>query len=347
MRTRHLAVAFLLVFGTIYPLFGGRVAGAAEKVLLRPKFEKGTYIRMIMTTNMIVEMKIKGLEKPGDMKGRVRQIFELVYRVVDVAKDGAITLEMAYDRIQQTMNMGGMKMEFDSKNTDENKLNPQTKRYLDAIAPLLNVKLVVTLDKNLRAKDVKGFDAYWEELGKTPAGKGPLLAQMKKMFGDQQLKQLVDQYFTRYMPPGPVGVGESWETTDDLTVPVIGQVKVDMQNKLLSVGDHKGKRCAKVEIKFQMETTDTQPIKALSQVGQVKLSECEGRGHYWFDLADSQVAEMEVDQIMHMSMRMKGRPGAAAGKAGAQMEQRMRMKIHMISKPEPTTQPKATSAPKP
>ncbi len=330
-----LAAVALSVLAAI-PLGSGAARGA-EAFDLRQKFRKGETNRLEIRMDMDMKMARPGMGEAGDMKMKMTHCFELLHHVVDVTPKGAVTLEMTYDRIKQTMDMGVMKLSFDSKDDAADEESPVTRGLAAALRPMVGLKLTIKLDEKHRVKSVSGFDAYWKALDRDSTG-AALRKQMSSMFGDEQLKNMMDQWFSKYLPPKKVTVGESWTIDDVMETPMLGGLQVKATSTLIGVEDHKGKRCAKIAVVGHMKTSDTQPTSSPSMPGvkAMKIKKCDMKGLTWFDLKAGQFAETDMEQDMHISMSLdlpdvSSKPSGSASK----MEQKIKMRMRMTMKPEP------------
>ena len=346
MKMSRLTLAAIILCAPGALLMHAQTAGAAEKVSLRYKFRKGDRTRMTLNMDMDMDMKMPGMDGTKDTSGKMTQLIEFVYHVVDVLPDKSVKLEMTYDRVAQTMDMGGMKMSFDSKKDTPSADDPMAKMFTAAIKPLLGLKLTLVLDPQHQVKKISGFDAYWEKLAKDPALSGTRQL-MRNSLGDEQLKGMMRQFFSHALPSRPVAPGESWTTNQSMGLPMLGNFEIDSTFTLMSVGKHKGKRCAQIHMVAQMKSADKKPTSAPAGMPEIDIRKCDVTGWIWFDLDAGHIFESETAQDMEMVMGLPStsQPGAKA-KAGAKpategkMVQKIRGKIRMTTRPEPTTRPK-------
>jgi hypothetical protein len=339
MTVHRFALTASAVLIPLLVLVGGPPAGAAETVLLRLKFEQGSTSRMIVTMDGIMDIDSPGKGPVGSMKGKILQLYEILLHVADVRADGGVVLDLTYDRIKQSMNMGPIRLTVDTRDLDAARSNPMAAAMLSGIKPLLGLRLVITLDPDYRVTKVEGFDAFWRTLAEDPMGR-VIGKQLAQTFGDAQLKNMLDQCFSRYLPNKAVAVGESWVGDYQMEIPMLGKVQIHSTNTLEGVEKHKGKRCAKIRLSAQMKSTGTQPSTIGTGIGNARIRKADTKGICWFDLDAGQMIETRLDQDLRMSMALRA-PMRATTKPAKKMsiEQRMKVKLGIVVRPEPTTRP--------
>ncbi len=317
---------------------------AAEKVELKLKFREGDVRRMVIDMDIDIETKMKmedaeaQEQMPGTMKGTMKQRFEAITRVAEVAEDGSVTLEFVYDRVKYAMDMGPVQLEFDSaKDQKDEDSNPMFAAMANAFKPLVGLKLTIKLGPKHQVKSVEGFDAFWEALAKDPMSRS-MTQQMRKSFGNEQLSGMMDQWFTKWLPAKPVAVGDTWTIADSMEIPMLGAIRLHSKSKLVGVEEHLGQRCAKIEVQADMKTSKEKPTTLPQGMGRMnmKIHDSSMKGTTWFAIDAGEMLESTVHQDMRMAMTMSGGPKATTAPAGGgmRMEQHMKMKMRMTSKPE-------------
>ena len=335
MTTRRLTVVAVALAALVAIPPHGPTAQAAEKVTLRQKLPKGLRTRMIIAMNTTTETQMPGAAKGMSIRGKVSQTLELLCHVVDVSPKGETTLEIKHDRLKQSMNMGGLRLSFDTKHKKPDKANPMAKMFLDAVEPLLGLTLTIKLDREFQVKEVQGLEAFQEKLDQGGVG-GLVGTQVGRMFSDGQFKNMVSQYITKHLPSKPIAVGDSWTSVDKVDIPVVGEMQIETKSTLVGVEKHKGKRCAKVWIASRMQRTSTKPSKGAGPVKQISVRKCDTKGAYWFDVKGGQMIEADMDNDMRLTMVVDV-PGVSGRKrsGGMSMDQRFKLKMHIVVKPEP------------
>ncbi len=335
MTTRRFVAAAVALAAFVALPPHGPSAQAAEKVTLRQKLPKGLRTRMIVTMNTTTETQMPGAARGVAMKGKVGQTLELLCHVVDVSPEGETTLEIKHDRLKQSMNMGGIRVSFDTKRKPSDKADPMAKMFLDAVKPLLGLTLTVKMDRAFQVKEVQGLEAFQEKLDQGGVS-GLVGTQLGRLFSDGQLKNTMSQYITKHLPSKPVAVGDSWTSVDKVNVPMLGEMQLEMKSRLVAVEKHKGKRCAKVWIDSRMQRTSTKPSRGTGPVKQISVRKCDTKGVYWFDIKGGQMIEAEMDNDMRLAMVVDAR-GVSGRKRSGRMsiDQRFKVKMHVVVKPEP------------
>jgi hypothetical protein len=322
----------------LIPLVGGSGC-ATQKVTLRQKFTQGSTTRMTMTTDMNIKMDLPGQDLGEAQESKMAQTFEMLLHVSDIGPDGTTTLEMTYDRIKQSIDMGGRGVGFDSKASEQTA--PEAKMMAATLKPLLGLRVTIKLDKDLHPTEVKGFDELWKRLDADPASSG-MRKQVERAFGDKQIKKMMEQFMAGSFPSHPVAVGESWKQSENVDMPMIGELNVKATSTLEGIEQYKGRRCAKIRTKAEMTSADTRPTSGPTALLGMKMRRCNVEGFMWFDIKAGQMIETDMDQDIVMSMQLPGAPGASAGQPTSRrsMEQHIRGKTRIVATPEPTTRPK-------
>ncbi len=355
MRTHHLSVMVVLLVAGATTAAIGQTARAAEKVCLRPHFEKGTVVRMTMTSDGEIDQTISGARIPG-MPSKAHQTVELSYRVTEVTEDGGATLEATCNRIRQDVDMGVTKKgSFDSENENQRNAEGMDKELVDAARPLVGLRLTIEFDKDLHVtKEVYRSEASpSRKKGLFEAiGTAILLGQFDQAISRETLKEMMVQSLVRYLPRELVAVGESWTPTEK-TEALTESDEFITSCTLLGIGKHKGRRCAKIQIDFKMKSTASQPAKRRDGAGDPRVIKCDWEGICWFDIDAGQVIEVILNRdiqaqcrldihdadgrrMVEMTLKRDRRALTKARKSGvATLNHRLKTRRHIIAEPQP------------
>lgn len=333
MKTPGYVLAGLVLFGsTLSPVFA-QAPRAGEKLSLKHKFRKADATRVTTAIDMTMQMKTSGPMLTPIIEMKHALLYEMVYDVTDVTREGNITLELTYDRIKQTTTAGGTTMTADSKDEapDESKKNDYG--LWVGLKMMVGLKLTVSLDRNYRVKEVKGFDAFRKNVmgDRAPGapGQGGLSGAIDNalrplaedtwewMYGERLIRDLIDQWFTRYAPPREVAMGQSWTSLDDIDVPMfggqmVGKLQVKTTDTLLGVEQRRGKRCAKSKVASPSGAFPAESFKPAPGLdrAQVNVRTCNVDGVAWFDLNGGGLVESALNRDIAIVIQV---PAGSAG----------------------------------
>jgi hypothetical protein len=179
--------------------------GTSEKIFLQLRFEEGKTYRMRMTTQQKITQTMQGrtMEMPQSIG------FGLTQAVKEVKEDGTAVVQVTYDSIQfkQEGPMGAM--DYDSDNP------PETVPLMaKGFAALVGQGFSLDMTPEGRVIRVEGADQLLARVTESidiavPAMRSTIETQMKQQFGDQALKEMMEQMMAIY-PEEAVAVGDSW-----------------------------------------------------------------------------------------------------------------------------------------
>jgi hypothetical protein len=291
MRTTLRAAAFLSVLA-----LAGFAAPLAGDVQLRLKFAKGDCLRYRTTQSQTIE---------NEMMGTIENETGFVYRadVSDVAADGSAALDLRYEAAR--MDMGGpAQMHYDSTLTgDAAKKN--NANLAKIFGPFLEAKLTMKLDSTGRAIELKGVDAMLAKAFPASDKPNPMdpTANLKEAFNEDSLRRMIE---FAVFPSEPIAPGHKWTQTIEQKIPMMGTMKIEMEDTLVAVEDHASQRCAKIGVtgKITLEPAKDSPM-------QMKLSLVDPtvNGTLYFALDAGRLIEAQTDTTMDMHMEIGGEAG--------------------------------------
>ncbi len=255
-------------------------AAQAQKVDLRPRWEKGQQIRfrMELKSNNAVGM---GEEAGSDQQQGVTQDIRLLFRVVDAKPESDATVELVYEKLKVSMTTPVGTFEFD---TDQ----PKEKDAGNTLAPgfraLAGTVLTLTIDPDGNIKNVSGGEAL------SGAGLAGRLSQP----GD--LKDLIGPIMTPKRSPGVVSVGQSWENVDTIDSGFIGRFKLTTKHTVKSANAN----AAEVDVSGRFDKDSEAPSGSAFQIKAGKFD-----GRYTWDTAKGMLKKMDTTQ----SFKIEGAMG--------------------------------------
>ena len=294
---------------------GPESAAPPGKIELRLRLEPGKAYKLRMTAAQKITQTLAG------MKQEMPQTtgFELRHDVKEVRDDGTAVIRVTYDSFQYKTEGPMGKVDYDSsKPPAEEALHPMAKGF----AALVGESFWIDLTPLGRATRVEGADQLAARVAaKIEVPMESLRAtveqQMKDQFGDQALKETMEQMMGIY-PDQPVGVGDSWSKKMVVTrgMPVVinntwtlksrreGVAFIDVQSSVEPNPDAEP---------MEMGPAKVKPRLAGTQQGSIEMDEATG----W-------VLRSTVKQQLSGALTIEGGPEQATVPMSVQSEIRVK-----------------------
>lgn len=207
---------------------GSRPEQATEKVNLKIRLQKGYTYDLQMTTDQDIEQEVQG--RKMDAKNITGMGF--ILEVIDVPQPGQFYVKLTYRSMAMKMDAMGTSVDYDSSRPDEY-VPPEAQ----GVAALVGESIYATITEDGRTIDIQGFDELLDKVFNKidiPYGEqGEMLKnQMKAQFGEEALKGVFDQ-ITPYYPSYPVGPGDSWNQSIDLSgmIPIMMDINYTFRER--------------------------------------------------------------------------------------------------------------------
>lgn len=192
-----------------------------------------------------------------------------------VNPDGSAVFEMTLARIATRMNMPGIRVDYDSRSFDIEKVeNPALRMIGRLYSGLVGAKLTVDFNPQgspsgvagMRDAVLKAIEPLKKDLAKDPAGLliNPIIDNLAAGFDDSMIDDQLKSFY-RFVPAGPIAVGEKWNSDWDMELPFLKTTcQAKGEYELLGVETVRGHRCAKIGIKesFAMNTNPQKSSKS-------------------------------------------------------------------------------------
>ena len=194
---------------------GPGTADPADKIELRLRLEPGKAYMLRMTAAQKITQTVQGSKQ--EMPQTLGLGFK--YDVQEVGDDGTAVIQVSYDSVQYHVEGPMGKIDYDSSNPPPaDEIHPMAQGF----AALVGEGFRMDLTPQGRATRVEGADQLLDRLADridvpSEALRTTLKQQMEKQFGDQALKEMIEQMMGIY-PDHPVGVGDSWSKKMVVTV---------------------------------------------------------------------------------------------------------------------------------
>ena len=185
---------------------GPEGAAPPGKIELRLRLEPGKSYKLRMTAAQKITQTLGGMKQ--EMPQTVG--FALRHDVKQVRDDGTAVIQVTYDSFQYKVEGPMGKVDYDSSKPAAEALHPMAKGF----AALVGASFWIDLTPQGRATRVEGADQLATRVVEkvdlpVESLRTTLEQQMKDQFGDQALKETMEQMMGIY-PDQPVGVGDSW-----------------------------------------------------------------------------------------------------------------------------------------
>jgi hypothetical protein len=298
-------------------------AFAQQKVSLEHKYVPGQYV-LTMDQRAKTTTSMMGQRIPSDVTMETAA-------QIDVSKPddkGNKTIKFTYKRVTQTVDAGGMRMSFDSAKKD------QTPSPLASMGKMVGSTITMTVDKDGKVTKVEGVDEMMDKMTEgNPAAAG-MMKDMKKQFGPEAMAQMISSS-RQFLPEKPVAPGESWTSSATIPMPMIGEAKTEMKNKLTEVKKVDGREMAAIAFEG---TTKSEGGEAVGDENvQMKMSsmDIKQKGTVLVDTENPMIQQSTMSQKGTMTMS-----------AGAAQGQEMQMKIEMDGTTRTSVKPGVYKEPK-
>jgi len=266
-------------------------AAEKEKVKLGLSLKQGDSYKIEVVMDQDIQQTINGQDQ------NVKQKMTMVYSM-DVAKtdaEGDTNMKITYKRTGMSMDGATGKIEYDSVDPNA-KVVPQT----NGLAAITGQSFSVTLTAGGAVKAVQGVDEMLDNVMKTidikdATMKDAVVAQIKKSFGAEAMKQTMGRMFDIY-PDKAVGVGESWRKSVPMDVMV--PMTVDTEWTLLS----RAKGQSRVQVESKVSTDPKSEGMNLGGITLKVLLNGTQKGEMQIDEASGLTASAQVEQTIEGKM---------------------------------------------
>lgn len=310
MRFRRVKWLALAVTGlVVVPL-----VSAEEKWQLRLTLGAGEPHRFAMsqTQNMDIDLGAAGRQHVVN-----RSRLEYTQTLEKTLSDGSLRMDMRFDRIVTSMDLGGMKMEFDTRNAEET-----THPAALVQRALVGKQFTVTLTPRGQVSEMDGVETMFDQLADVVAnepGTREMVDAMKQGFGEQTIASMLQQSIL-ILPENPVGVGDTWQQELTMPNPVLGSVNVASDYRLEASETVDELDCLRIAVESAIEIAgEGEPFGALGRLlgsnVDLDVSSAAGAGTIWVDRATGLVVRFRMTQKLETNMRVTRPDGGETGAA--------------------------------
>ena len=267
-------------------------AESPQSIKLKQQLPVGKKVHQSIVMNQ--KMKMGGI--PGAPDGGGMNITNKITMGMnmDIKKEGADKKKMVltYDEMAMAMDAGVFKQEFASD--DEN----------SPFAGIVGKGITITYDKDEQIEKVEGTDALFEGAG----GGAPGMDQMmEQMFGEEQLKQTMNQMMLQMIPDRELKIGESWDYTMEVPMPQgMGKMKMEGTYTLKKFDKYEGHDCAVLGMTGKLKTDGKTKMNMQGQEIAMEFKDSKFEGDIYFDNKLGLARKSDMLTTMKMAMDMLG-----------------------------------------
>lgn len=301
-RIRNTACAALVLVALATTAWAQNTAPATQPgtVVLQQKFPAGAY-RLVQTHTT------KSTTTQNDQQLPEQTIQQTMVMRMDVSQpnaEGRQTITLRFEKIRHVVDLGFVKMEYDSSNT-----NIQNPRLAQLYGPMLKASFKLTVT-NGQITAVDGVKEFWAELAKSNPALAPVAKQMKDQVSETMVKQLVSKS-QLLLPAGgkAVKVGDSWTNQTNVPVPLLNAAKVDFTTTLSAVKNSPAGRVAVLAVKGQMNAKTGDKIDLGMAKVVVQSVESTYSGSMDFLVDKGMLQKQTLDMTMKMKMTIESAEG--------------------------------------
>jgi len=268
---------YLIVLFMISTIWSCKPGSSGEAVDLKFNLEQGHQY----STNI----SVKSVTNAMGMDIKMNMTMDVDMLVENVADDHSFTLSNTFTRVQFAQDMPGMgNVSYDSDAPDS-LTGPMANVYQEAFAPLIEKKMLTTMDER---GNVQSFSGLEDLVGDDEK------AQFEKL--QNNLSGNMDYFFSPF-PDKPVKVGDSWERT--MNVKAQFPMSINATYTLKEV--HNGIATLGVEGDFSFDSdSDLAKQGALSNLSGTQT------GTLKIDIATGWTLNGELEQKMTISVSQMG-----------------------------------------
>ncbi|MBN1491358.1 MAG: hypothetical protein JXA69_15700 [Phycisphaerae bacterium] len=288
-----------------------------ETVEFKMVFQPGRTLTYRMTSKGVGSMKM--FDPMPEQKFAQAFEMEIVTTCREVKADGSAVVELRLSRIAMKQAIGGVETVFDSATFDPAAADDPLKDLLGRLfSSITDARLVLTIGADGQPIAISGvteaFDKVLDGLGSGLSSVvfRQVLKPMRQVFDDKAMLEQAKQWHRMMPPPGPKHIGDTWERTWQMPVPLLsGEMKGSSEYEFVAIEEIDGRRCAKIRTKDSIETApltthadDASRPKTIFDRMKWNMSMSGGDGVLYIDYGRGELVKMRSAQRMSMEMSM-------------------------------------------
>lgn len=314
MKSVQLAVTILCLAGWT----GAAQAQESVNIAYKP-FKPGEVLRTHTSTDTVGT--VSGLGPGGqNMTQKADQWMKMECLDTDAA--GVTTIRITFERMGMTMNVGPIRMAYDSADKDAasspTSINPIA-RMFDA---MIGKSMTARVDPQGKALEVTGYRDIMNGVFEKAPGGQQMAKMMESILSDDTIMEKFG-YFT-WLPKKPVQVGETWPSQQEMQMGPLGKIVMKGKNKLIGIETVNGHRCARVATTMNMEMDNAdKPYEIDGKRLQMQMTSTGGTGSWLWDLDRGRMLQMKTTTPMEMTLRTRAPASQSQPADGLKMVQKL------------------------
>ena len=263
----------------------------------------------------------------GNQEMRQTQTQKIALSVLKENPDGGKSLEIEFVSLSLEMDMGVMKISFDSEQpVDES--DPVSAMLAPTLKKMIGHKIQVELDENNQIVSASGTEEALEKMMESlDPQAAPMLRGMLDMFGSEDY---VEGFIAPLkLPPHPVKPGDSWPAETTKNLGPMGVLSMDLQCQFESKAMRDGRETLSIIFSGTLASKANSEASGDGTMMGMAMEIVGGEvfGRHWY----APEIGMIVDSNMQMDIKMKmtlpsGLPGGSA--ENRQVEMEIHQEIH-------------------
>lgn len=263
-------------------------AAAADGVVFAQAYKHGHTYHQTMSMRQEMEMDM-GTTK---MDRQVSTTMGMLATVTQHENGRSKRVAIKYDAIQASVEGGGQKFSFDSKNPDVANAGP-----LEPYGKIVGQEFKVIFDEQEAVTDVEQLDSTIQRL----AGNDPASAQIyQQLFNRDAVKRMMQQSALKSPAGRPVLKGGSWPFSQELDLPGLGKLIIRGFYTYTGDVERQGVMCAEVKAAAEVSIDTSRQAGAEDEASlrlqqmQLKIEEGKMEGMLYYDTAINFTREIAV-----------------------------------------------------
>jgi len=241
-------------------------------------------------------MEMKGDTKTPVAQQKVELNQEYTITVLRERTNGGRELELEFQATEMDVTVNGkpvVNLDTRAEAGGAEASNPVTAGFRE----IVGAKITLLMDASNNVEKVEGVQQFLAKASRSGNPQGR--AAMQGIFSEQYFKQLVD--FGRGFPQQPVKPGDSWPLQFDVEAPMLGTIKLDLNNTFKGWESRENRKCAAIDFNGTMNSKGGPNAGAMGM--RMTIEDGKLSGKTWFDpqLGTAVETRMDQDMVMHIS----------------------------------------------
>jgi|GEM_PF-5182749 len=262
------------------------------------KFKSGDKLGYEIEMDMSQDIKVSD----KNLSVKVVHRMWMTLAIGDVASDGTATITQTVDRMSAEITPpaeagGGAVLKYDSKDgvkTDADKKDPAIAMMAPVFDAMVGKPIGMKVSPQGDVSDVKVPDAMIDAMKKSA------FAQMSNLFTTDGIKQTASRVIVP-LPKGDAAEGKTWDSTMEVSVPMVGKQISKTDYKFVGTEELDGKKVAKIDLQVDSKF-ESEPKGQL----KINIKEQKSDGAVYFDNTAGRVVSSSLQDKMTLELEVMG-----------------------------------------